>query len=231
MEVYGIKEKLIDNCRRIYTKWILLEHSDVPIPSNINALNIAVGKGLVISEDLLKDLREEIKIVEAENENKLVEEKVVLEDESIEEEKEEMPFIEKEIVVPSDEKTEEGKEVKGELLETKERDVTVTVNIAGMKEVIEIMGENAQLKKRVEELEMVTEVIKIDEEEKSEETKEDEVKFEFEAEKKKNEEIGLNPDEIKDIIVQAIKKNIKDVEEGINKRIDDNFKRATGKVM
>lgn len=63
---YGIKEKLIDKVRCIYTKWILLEHSDVPIPSNINALNIAVGKGFIKDEDLLKDVREEILIIERE---------------------------------------------------------------------------------------------------------------------------------------------------------------------
>jgi len=54
---YGINEKIFDKAKRIYTKWILLEHSDVPIPSNINALNVAVGKGLEIkSEALRKDL-------------------------------------------------------------------------------------------------------------------------------------------------------------------------------
>jgi len=221
MEVYGIKEKLIDSCQRIYTKWILLEHSDVPIPSNINALNIAVGKGLVVSEDLLKDLREEIKIIENEKEDKLIEDKIALEDDS-EEGKEE---------VSSEEKTKEVEEVKGELLEAKERDIQVIVNIAGIKEVIEIMGENAQLKKRIEELEMAPEEIEIEEEEKPEKTKDEEVNFEFKAEKKKEDEIGLNPEEIKDIIVQAIKGNIKTVEEGLSKKIDDNFKRATGKVM
>ncbi|GAI73039.1 unnamed protein product, partial [marine sediment metagenome] len=57
---YGIKEKLIDKVKRIYTNSILLEHSDVPIPSNINALNIAVGKGFIKSDQLIKDLEVEI---------------------------------------------------------------------------------------------------------------------------------------------------------------------------
>jgi len=58
---YSINEKLIDKAKRIYTKWILLEHSDVPIPSNINALNVAVGKGLEIkSQELIDDLNIEI---------------------------------------------------------------------------------------------------------------------------------------------------------------------------
>jgi len=57
---YGIKEKLIDKVSRIYTNSILLEHSDVPIPSNINALNIAVGKGFIKSDQLIKDLEVEV---------------------------------------------------------------------------------------------------------------------------------------------------------------------------
>ncbi|KKN37980.1 hypothetical protein LCGC14_0758220 [marine sediment metagenome] len=36
--------------RRIFRKWIMLEFSDVPVPSNPEAINIAVSKGL-ISED------------------------------------------------------------------------------------------------------------------------------------------------------------------------------------
>ena len=46
MTKYGIKEKEIDKARCIITKWLLLEHSDVPIAANANALNLAVGKSL-----------------------------------------------------------------------------------------------------------------------------------------------------------------------------------------
>ncbi len=63
---YGIKEKLIDKVSRIYTNSILLEHSDVPIPSNISALNIAVGKGFIKSDQLIKDL--EVEIIDEEKE-------------------------------------------------------------------------------------------------------------------------------------------------------------------
>lgn len=41
---------------RIYTKWLLLEHSDVSVPANPNALTVAIGKGLKLSDDLLKQL-------------------------------------------------------------------------------------------------------------------------------------------------------------------------------
>lgn len=34
-------------CRRRYRKWALLEYSDVPVPANPEALNIAVSKGLL----------------------------------------------------------------------------------------------------------------------------------------------------------------------------------------
>jgi len=58
---YNINEKVFDKAKRIYTKWLLLEHSDVPVASNISALNIAVGKGLKIeSKELIDDLNIEI---------------------------------------------------------------------------------------------------------------------------------------------------------------------------
>jgi len=67
MDEYGLDEKMVDNTKTVYTKSILLEHSDVPIPSNINALNIAVGKGLKIeSKELRKDL--ELEIIDEEKE-------------------------------------------------------------------------------------------------------------------------------------------------------------------
>ena len=70
---WGIPEKIVDKAKNIYTKWILLEHSDVPIPSNINALNVAVGKGLEIkSKELIDDLN--IEIIDEKEEIELIEE-------------------------------------------------------------------------------------------------------------------------------------------------------------
>ena len=45
-----------DGADRIHTKWLLLEHSDVSVPSNINALQLAVSKGLKVSPEMLRDL-------------------------------------------------------------------------------------------------------------------------------------------------------------------------------
>ncbi len=45
------------NVRRIIKKWLLLEHSDVSVPANINALTVAVAKGEI---DLSDGLREEL---------------------------------------------------------------------------------------------------------------------------------------------------------------------------
>lgn len=44
--------------KNIYTKWIMLEHSDVPVASNAQSLNVAVSKGdlPIQSERLKKDL-------------------------------------------------------------------------------------------------------------------------------------------------------------------------------
>lgn len=46
-----------DDVKRIITKWILLEHSDVPVPSNPSALVEAVAKGLQISDKIKTDLQ------------------------------------------------------------------------------------------------------------------------------------------------------------------------------
>lgn len=59
---YGIEKEESSQAKNIYTKWIMLEHSDVPVASNRQSLNLAVAKGeLVIeSEQLRKDLEIEI---------------------------------------------------------------------------------------------------------------------------------------------------------------------------
>ena len=51
-EKWEVTKKSIEAASRIITKWLLLEHSDVSVPSNINALNLAVAKGLSLSEDM-----------------------------------------------------------------------------------------------------------------------------------------------------------------------------------
>ena len=52
---YDVPMEATERCRRIYRKWILLEHSDVPVPSNPRALNIAVKSGAlkIESKELL----------------------------------------------------------------------------------------------------------------------------------------------------------------------------------
>lgn len=52
---YGVPREEAQRARNIYTKWILLEHSDVPIASNSQSLNLAVSKNeLVIQSPSLK---------------------------------------------------------------------------------------------------------------------------------------------------------------------------------
>ena len=50
----GLTKEDVQGARRIYTKWILLEYSDVPIPSNPDALQIAISKGLIDREEALE---------------------------------------------------------------------------------------------------------------------------------------------------------------------------------
>ena len=56
MKQWGVGGEHFADVECIYTKWLLLEHSDVPVPSNIHALNLAIGKGLKVSDELVKQL-------------------------------------------------------------------------------------------------------------------------------------------------------------------------------
>ncbi len=65
-------EKVAENerpqtVRRTYKKWMLLEYSAVPVPSNPEALTLMVEKGLIKNEKLKKDIEDYI--VEIENES------------------------------------------------------------------------------------------------------------------------------------------------------------------
>ncbi len=60
-------KKQADRCQSFVTRGILLEHSDVPIPCNPNALTIAIAKSLNLSPDTieafgLKDAPEELTV-------------------------------------------------------------------------------------------------------------------------------------------------------------------------
>lgn len=54
-EEWGVKQSHFAEVKTIYTKWLLLEYSDVPVPSNGSAL-IQRSKELGISDDMLKSL-------------------------------------------------------------------------------------------------------------------------------------------------------------------------------
>ncbi len=63
---YGLKPKEINSARGVYTKIYLLEHSDVPVPSNPDALALAYAEGnfKCKSIDLINDLElEEMKTI------------------------------------------------------------------------------------------------------------------------------------------------------------------------
>lgn len=49
----------VSKIRRIHSKWAMLEYSDVPIPSNPEALQIAIAKGLVLPE-IEREIPEEV---------------------------------------------------------------------------------------------------------------------------------------------------------------------------
>ena len=53
---YGVPREEAETAKAIYTKWLLLEHSDVPVASNAQSLNLAVSKGeLVLDSKSMKE--------------------------------------------------------------------------------------------------------------------------------------------------------------------------------
>ena len=48
---YGLSPDDVVGVRSIYDKWMLLEYSDVPVPSNPEALQLAVSKGIINNPD------------------------------------------------------------------------------------------------------------------------------------------------------------------------------------
>jgi len=53
---WGEKPGYFKNVSLIYTKWVLVEHSDVSVPANPHALNIMVGKGFQAYDDELQPM-------------------------------------------------------------------------------------------------------------------------------------------------------------------------------
>lgn len=53
----------VKGCRRRYTKWHLLEYSDVPVPANPEAVNIAVSKGLLPAPDPAPEIEVKYELV------------------------------------------------------------------------------------------------------------------------------------------------------------------------
>jgi len=122
---YGIEMGESDKAKTIYTKWLMLEHSDVPVASNAQSLNLAVSKGEITikSPRLKKDL--EIEVVK----DKDVEIEVIKGKDGVTTFSPPIANNDKEIEVIKDKNDKEEKEIKGEKAEkagAKEEKETIT---------------------------------------------------------------------------------------------------------
>jgi len=75
LKALDLNEKDLEGVKRVYPRSLLLEYSDVPVPSNPDALQLAVSKGLFLDiDDAKKSANEDdafvIEIVEDNNEKK-----------------------------------------------------------------------------------------------------------------------------------------------------------------
>jgi hypothetical protein len=59
----GLTKEEVDGVHTIYDKWLMLEYSDVPVPSNPEALQIAINKGLVHCANYANCARREERMV------------------------------------------------------------------------------------------------------------------------------------------------------------------------
>lgn len=69
-EKCGVKKEDLVGASRVYTKWLLLEYSDVPVPSNPDALQLAISKGILTTDDVKKAVANNeyvIEIIETKN--------------------------------------------------------------------------------------------------------------------------------------------------------------------
>ncbi len=112
------KGAMEDGRRRTYTKWALLEYSDVPIPANPDALQLAISKGW-IEEDHAKEMGY---FELDENSGQQLEEKEADEDQGRLEEKETDGEINLEEKAAGEEQEEEGKAKGSEEAPTEEGD-------------------------------------------------------------------------------------------------------------
>ena len=53
LKALDLKKEDLSGASRVYTKWLMLEYSDVPVPSNPEALQLAISKN-IITEDEIK---------------------------------------------------------------------------------------------------------------------------------------------------------------------------------
>lgn len=173
---YGITEKKARNANRIFTKIHLLEHSDVPVPSNPDALNVAIGKGIEIGEDLQKLIMQNVEPIKKKelpesitiaggNDN--IDPKYIdLEGKEIELEENEIPMPDKEEIDKVNKKSDETIELL-DALEESEDDIAIYENeIESLKHEIEelkvvisefvndkmnLIDENIELKRQLDE--------------------------------------------------------------------------------
>lgn len=90
-----ITKEEIQGASRIFPKWLMLEYSDVPVPSNPDALQLAISKGILCGDDLQRAIDENAFVVDIEN------------TESVEVDTEEKPTEDKAIIINKPETTED----------------------------------------------------------------------------------------------------------------------------
>ena len=201
-----------DGRRRTYTKWALLEYSDVPVPCNADCLQIAVSKGWLEEDQTIENMQEYLEFDFDADDEKIFE---VKEETVIEEEIEEVEKIEEAQKIAEAQKEKE-KTIEVAPLETIMEDFTkaaqshasnssggtlVVTEESTMSKILETL---VKLNTRIDELTVKPEEKEIEEKE----VDPDELDFDFEEEEtkevEKTENENLSSDDIVTMVLRAM---------------------------
>jgi len=64
LKALSLEENDLEGANTVYTKWLLLEYSDVPVPSNPEALELAISKGILTMDEAVTAVKKSAFVME-----------------------------------------------------------------------------------------------------------------------------------------------------------------------
>ncbi len=64
LKALGLEEKDLEGANTVFPKWLMLEYSDVPVPSNPEALELAISKGIITMDEAKEAVKKSAFVME-----------------------------------------------------------------------------------------------------------------------------------------------------------------------